>query len=209
MEHSHRFQPGEVGIIFHMAQNQANKVVRFSRCSGRSPKVQETMVLRQFRRGTNSEINLAASSLWASVVLSLLQTIRGIAPACKTRSLAIMRYQSANGSCRPILTYGGKGCKKRGVKPEKHGIIYERGQKAKLLSGEPKLGFAPAKVDITMEGEKLSKESRVNYSKLVTVEHNVKVFFIGNVTPSDWEIVSEAVNRCWEEKIHHKKKHFK
>ena len=95
------------------------------------------------------------------------------------------------------------------MKPEKHGIIYERGHKARLLSTEPKLGFPPVKVDIHMEGEKLAKESRVNYSKLVTIEHNIKVFFIGSVTASDWELVSEAVNRCWEEKIHHKRKHFK
>ncbi|CAM1510036.1 Fc.00g003710.m01.CDS01 [Cosmosporella sp. VM-42] len=125
------------------------------------------------------------------------------------RRFIVIANDMGHCTCVPILTYGGKGCKKRGVKPEKHGVIYEKGHKARLLSGEPKLGFAPAKVEITMEGEKLSKESRVNYSKLVTVEHNVKVFFIGNVTSSDWEIVSDAVNRCWEEKIHHKRKYFK
>lgn len=74
------------------------------------------------------------------------------------------------------------------------------------MSGEPKLGFAPARVEITQDGEKLSKESRVNYSKLVTVEHNVKVLFIGHVTAADYDIVAEAVNKCWEEKIHHKRR---
>lgn len=60
-----------------------------------------------------------------------------------------------------------------------------------------------------MEGEKLAKESRVNYSKLVTIEHNIKVFFIGAVSPTDSDLVSDAVNKCWEEKIHHKRRHFK
>lgn len=59
---------------------------------------------------------------------------------------------------------------------------------------------------MTEEGEKLSKESRVNYSKLVTVEHNVKVFFIGTVVASDWDTVQEAVNECWVQKNRHKKR---
>lgn len=86
--------------------------------------------------------------------------------------------------------------------------MYERGHRGKLLPGEPKLGFAPVKITLTEEGEKLSKESRVNYSKLVTVEHNVKVMFVGRIVASDWETVSEAVNKCWEDKIHHAKKHY-
>ncbi|KND92090.1 hypothetical protein TOPH_03429 [Tolypocladium ophioglossoides CBS 100239] len=112
-------------------------------------------------------------------------------------------------TCVPILTYGGKGCKKKGVKPAKHGMIYERGHKVRPLEGEPKLGFPAVKVEMTEEGEKLSKESRVNYSKLVTVEHNVKVFFIGTVAGNDWDIVQDAVNRCWSEKNHHKQKRSK
>ncbi|KAF7559836.1 hypothetical protein G7046_g4305 [Stylonectria norvegica] len=125
------------------------------------------------------------------------------------RRFIIIANDLGHCTCVPILTYGGKGCKKRGVKPAKHGIVYERGSKAMLLKDEPKLGFAPVQVEMTMEGEKLSKESRVNYSKLVTVEHNVKVFFIGNVAATHWDIVSDAVNHCWEDKIHHKRRHFK
>jgi hypothetical protein len=60
-------------------------------------------------------------------------------------------------------------------------------------------------MDITMEGEKISKESRVNYSKLVTVEHNVKVMFIGTIVAQDWPIVPDAINRCWDQKDHHKR----
>lgn len=56
-----------------------------------------------------------------------------------------------------------------------------------MLDGEPKLGFAPVRVDMTEDGEKLSKESRVNYSKLVTIEHNVKVF-IGSIVTVGWRI---------------------
>ena len=101
----------------------------------------------------------------------------------------------------PILTYGGKACKKRGTKAEKHGIIYDQRNRAQGLSGEPKLGFPPVKAEMTAEGEKLSKESRVNYSKLVTVEHNVRVLLIGSICSSSWQDVEDAVNACWDQKI--------
>lgn len=134
--------------------------------------------------------------------------IRAIAPACMCifDPFFLPQFPSLT-VYRPILTYGGKGCKKKGVKADKHGIIYERGSKPRLLDKEPKLGFSPVRVEMKQEGEKLSKESRVNYSKLVTVEHNVKVFFIGSIVYNDWELVSDAVNHCWNKKNHQKQRH--
>lgn len=52
-------------------------------------------------------------------------------------------------------------------------------------------------------GEHISEESRVNYSKLVTVEHNVKVLFVGRILYEDWPIVQQAVDDCWEAKKSH------
>jgi hypothetical protein len=108
-------------------------------------------------------------------------------------------------SHRPILTYGSRGCKKPGIKASKHGIVYQSGQKIRKIDGEPDLGFVPIQVHIKEDGEKISKESRVNYSKLVTVEHNVRVLFIGSVAHDSWEIVNDAVNQCWDQKVHHRK----
>lgn len=74
----------------------------------------------------------------------------------------------------------------------------EKGRKVKPLSGEPELGFPAVKMKIYVEGEQLARESRVNYSKLVTIEHNVRVFFIGTISSDeDYELVREAVNTCW------------
>ncbi len=73
--------------------------------------------------------------------------------------------------------------------------------------GEPKLGFKAVCLQIDNQEEKLAWQSRINYSKLVTIEHNVKVFFIGRIMQSDFlTIVSPAVDRCWEEKIRSKNK---
>lgn len=102
---------------------------------------------------------------------------------------------------RPIHTYMHQGCRKRGVKPAKHGIVHQFGTKPRLLDGEPPLDFHPIRMHIQAAGERLARESRVNYSKLLTVEHNVKVFFIGYIEPQDFnETVRAAVDKCWWDK---------
>ncbi|OBR03884.1 hypothetical protein CH63R_13011 [Colletotrichum higginsianum IMI 349063] len=101
----------------------------------------------------------------------------------------------------PILTYQGKACKKKGVKPHKHGMVYHN-KPHRLLPNEPELGFPAVRAKLTVEGEKLDKASRVNYSKLVTIEHNVKVFFIGYISPERMDDFAGAVDACWESKTH-------
>ncbi|KAJ4263144.1 hypothetical protein NW762_006766 [Fusarium torreyae] len=122
------------------------------------------------------------------------------------RRFIIVANDLGHCTCIPISTYGRKGCRKSGVKAEQHGIVTESSnRKPTALAGEPKLGFPAIRVHISEPGERISKESRVNYSKLTTVEHNVKVFFIGRVVGSDWDIVTEAVNTSWANKMHRKK----
>lgn len=75
-----------------------------------------------------------------------------------------------------------------------------------MLEGEPKLGFPAVQARITEDGERLSKESRVNYSKLITVEHNVNVFFIGSIMPESWVKFQDAVNDCWCQKTHQRRR---
>src|SRR5947209_2055456 len=81
----------------------------------------------------------------------------------------------------PILTYGKQGTAKPGVKADYHAIVYTGDKPPKQLDGEPKLFKKPIKVILEVKGEKLRSESRVNYSKIYTVEHNVKVVFIGKI----------------------------
>jgi hypothetical protein len=97
-------------------------------------------------------------------------------------------------------------CTKRGVKPAKHGIIYQAGKTPRMLPGEPELGFEPVRALLSDRTAQLVKESRVNYAKLTTVEHSVPVYFIGAVHPDDFKhIVVPAVDYCWETK---KRKNF-
>lgn len=100
------------------------------------------------------------------------------------------------------MTYGKLGCLKNGVKPHHHGIVYEKGQQPIRLQNEPTLRFDPICMEMN-PGEHISEESRVNYSKLVTVEHNVKVLFVGRIFYDHWPIVQEAVDECWDAKKSH------
>ncbi|KAJ3554355.1 hypothetical protein NPX13_g10635 [Xylaria arbuscula] len=122
------------------------------------------------------------------------------------RFIIVSTDESHHSTCVPILTYDRRGCGKRGVRPSKHGIIHAAGQKPKLLRNEPELGFEPVPLEIYAEGEMLARESRVNYSKLVTIEHNVKVFFIGRIPYPYFESVSRAVDKCWSDKMHRSSK---
>ncbi|RYP69534.1 hypothetical protein DL771_006049 [Monosporascus sp. 5C6A] len=107
------------------------------------------------------------------------------------------------GSSSPISTYESKACTKRGVRASKHGIVYELAKHKRPprpLKKEPELGFEPVALEIYVPNEKIQLESRVNYSKLVTIEHNVKVFFIGRVVQQHLDYVQNAVNECWGKK---------
>ncbi|KAJ4302105.1 hypothetical protein N0V88_002241 [Collariella sp. IMI 366227] len=117
------------------------------------------------------------------------------------RRFIVVANDEGHCACVPILTYGHKACTKRGVKPLKHGIVYQSGKRPRMVDNEPSLGFRPIAVDLYERTEKLDKESRVNYAKITTVEHNFRVFFIGCVTQADFHnIVKPAVDHCWGKK---------
>jgi hypothetical protein len=71
--------------------------------------------------------------------------------------------------------------------------------KPRLLPGEPSLGYRPVAVDMTCR-ELLARESRINYAKLQTIEHNVRVIFIGAISNAEFEYVRRAADDCWEKR---------
>lgn len=103
--------------------------------------------------------------------------------------------------CSPILTYGKQGTAKPGVKAEYHAIIHEGREAPKELDGEPRLLKKPIRVVLDSPREKLRKESRVNYSKLYTVEHNVKVCFIGKLHKDSTTTFFTDFQRIFDEEI--------
>jgi hypothetical protein len=88
----------------------------------------------------------------------------------------------------PILTYNNQGVSKDGVVKWKHAIAFT-GKKDKEpsphqleLPGMNEYGMmSPIRVRARSKQEKLHAMSRINFSKMYTVEHNVKVYDFGDV----------------------------
>jgi hypothetical protein len=82
----------------------------------------------------------------------------------------------------PIQTYRGQGARKRGIIVSDHAIIYtghSDDDAPPLLDGE---AITKQALRVTPSGtEVLEPASRVNFGKVYTVEHNVKVLDIGVV----------------------------
>lgn len=101
------------------------------------------------------------------------------------------------------MTYKRQGCKNKGLRASTHGIVHEEHKKPRLVQGEPDLGYPPVRMTVTANGQVLAKESRVDYSKLRSVQHNVKVYFIGRILERDFvDVVIKAVDECSTRKAH-------
>jgi hypothetical protein len=82
------------------------------------------------------------------------------------------------------LTYQHQATNKRGVKREDHAIIYTNDRPPTLVVGEANLSKDPIEVIPRTPRDTLEFDSRVNYAKVYTVEHNVKVHFVGQIAPN-------------------------
>lgn len=78
------------------------------------------------------------------------------------------------------MTYGSQGTNKPGVKAEYHAMIYTGREVPSPLQGE-QLVMRAVKMEPSSPEEKLDPKSRVNYAKVYTIEHNIRVYFIGKI----------------------------
>ncbi len=111
-------------------------------------------------------------------------------------------------SYRQILTYSGQGTTKPGLKNARshgkvtdHAIIYTGDTPPDPLDGET-LALEPIQLIPNTERDKLAIESRINYAKIYTVEHNVKVLFVGKIAPSSQRRLVEDFDYIWNQKDH-------
>jgi hypothetical protein len=112
------------------------------------------------------------------------------------RFLIVSERNKGHSICIPILTYANQGVLKRGVHPEDHAVVYtDKKNGPSLLHGEEGLMTKdPIRIEMTTPAEKLDRLSRLNFAKLYTIEHNIKVFFIGRVAKIHERALMEAYN---------------
>ncbi len=82
----------------------------------------------------------------------------------------------------PISTYGNRGVAKRNVNPNTHAIVYLRGTPPFQAPNEPRMIKEPLEVAAESRDETIHHMSRLDFGKIHTVEHNVKVLPIGRIT---------------------------
>ncbi|KFZ25454.1 hypothetical protein V502_00058 [Pseudogymnoascus sp. VKM F-4520 (FW-2644)] len=103
------------------------------------------------------------------------------------RRFVIHKTRQGHSLCLPILTYQRQGTKKHGVKSWHHAIIYTTiasegpTPPPTELDGEDVLPNLPILVEAKSPRHELDPTSRLNYAKVYTVEHNIKVCFIGKI----------------------------
>jgi hypothetical protein len=99
---------------------------------------------------------------------------------CLVRNVIVLIFSS------PIVTYNRQGVAKNGIVKENHAIAYSTRDPPKARSGElPKGAENPMMPEIRVKakrkGDKLDRMSRIDFSRMYTVEHNVKVYDFGDV----------------------------
>ncbi|KAJ5384065.1 hypothetical protein N7517_001976 [Penicillium concentricum] len=96
------------------------------------------------------------------------------------RRMIVVKEQ--RGCCWPITTYSGQGVAKAGIDRSKHVVLHMRGDRPRIVQAEPRMAKEPLEVDPARPDQKQDCMSRVNFGKVYTVEHNVKVLPIGKIT---------------------------
>ncbi|KAF2104191.1 hypothetical protein NA57DRAFT_51036 [Rhizodiscina lignyota] len=104
--------------------------------------------------------------------------------------------------CLPVQTYGRRGISKKDVIKEHHAIIYASSEVPKLQAAEkPKenedLMQHAIRVKPFTKGQPMDSISRLNYGKIYTIEHNVKVFEYGEVHHQYKRILLQSFYNVW------------
>ncbi|KAI9809998.1 MAG: hypothetical protein M1827_006765 [Pycnora praestabilis] len=96
------------------------------------------------------------------------------------RRFVVVKEGRDSCTCLPIYTYGKQGATKPGLTVEDHAIIYTGRKSPSPVLGEEAIDKEPIKVTAD-QGMELEALSRINFGKIYTVEHNVKVKNVGTV----------------------------
>jgi hypothetical protein len=97
------------------------------------------------------------------------------------RRMVVVEEQRGCAWCLGIFTYSRQGVGKSGVDPSAHAVIFMKNSTPTIARGEPKMTKKPIAVVPVSPDKKLDPMSRINFAKIYTVEHNVKVKHIGKV----------------------------
>ncbi|RFU30133.1 hypothetical protein B7463_g6191, partial [Scytalidium lignicola] len=97
------------------------------------------------------------------------------------RRFVVIRDGVGSCICCPIQTYGKRATTKPGARSQDHAAVFAVGEQPQLLQGEDLLHRDPFPIAVEDVNIKIDPASRLNFAKIYTVEHNVKVRNIGRI----------------------------
>ncbi|KAF2122599.1 hypothetical protein BDV96DRAFT_639178 [Lophiotrema nucula] len=152
-----------------------------------------THVERYFRIGRIFEV-LASDRLQTNN--------RGI-PVAKVKRYVVIRPKTTHSLCLPIHTYGGRGTAYPKLKADYHAPLIRQGNVVQIAPSEQLLAKDPLEAIVEDIALTLSPLSRIDFSKVFTVEAVTKIRPIGMVSPGSLHLLNEyfeeVMARCDEE----------
>ncbi|KAF8860706.1 hypothetical protein BDZ45DRAFT_672419 [Acephala macrosclerotiorum] len=188
VQSSDKFKPGHVSVAlinFHSLVSHSNKQI--FKVVWSEPRGENS------RPSTTSDATDATTDYWVGR--------HGEEVYSSVRRFVIVATDFGHSQCLPILTYKHQATTKGGVKHESHAIIYTGPDPPLPLRGES-LILQPVQMVGKTHRDVLLPESRINYAKIYTVEHNVKVFFIGWIAEWSQRRLLTDFDEVWSNKLH-------
>ena len=121
----------------------------------------------------------------------------------ETRRFVVVRSKPGHCLCLSVHTYGRQATTKRGVWADEHAAIVPQGGCQVLHPGEPELKKRPIQVKVEGRNVAVDAYSRIDFSRVYTVEYNIPVKNIGRILPQDIEMFetyfTQTVNMASQE----------
>ena len=95
--------------------------------------------------------------------------------------------------CCPIQTYQKRGTTKSRINIANHAIVYVAGTEPKPLPKEERPGMGNFPIVLEDKFATIDQSSRLNFGKIYTVEHNIKVRSIGKISKEFVPRLKEAL----------------
>lgn len=136
------------------------------------------------RADTPTQVSLPQTNGVSDTIASLDGMAGGTTLHIKTRMFVVIRQRAQHCLCLPVYTYSQQGTSKVGVKPEDHAPLIKEHTELVLHPDEQGSKMQRPIVlileDATLQWSPLS---RINVSKVQSVEYNLKVKTVGRISP--------------------------
>ena len=109
----------------------------------------------------------------------------------ESRRFMVIRSKPGHCLCLSVHTYGGQATAKHGVWADDYAAILSEGGETVLHPEEKKLTKDPIHIILENEGVTIHQTSRIDFSRVYTVEYNIPVRNIGRIQPTDLEILEK------------------